>query len=221
MTQERRAGRATLLVCPFMARRQARSRRGPPLLALVVTLALGTALGWVLFGRDGGDARPGGAAAGATGPSAPGARPKIRLTNASYPKLGLAFGRPSAWTAAQQSGVVKLSASDATVSLAVSISGAPGRDKEVRRYEQGELLRLFKPARVIGRQRGRIGRLPVLSTEIAGTTKRRRPIRILSTAATTRFRTYSVQVFSTPSPPAARLAEVQAMLNSFRFAKPT
>lgn len=216
------AGDAPDLVCPFMARRQARApRRGPQVLALVATLALGTVLGWAIFGRDGDDAQPKAATTGPTGPTATGAGPKVSLSKAAFPRLGLAFGRPLGWTASQQSGVVKLSATDATVSLAVSIAGAAGRDKQVRRYEQGQLLRLFKPARVIGRQRGKIGLLPVLSTEIAGTIKRRRPIRILSTAATTRYRTYSVQVFSTPRPPAARLAEVRAMLNSFRFAKPS
>ena len=206
---------------PSMARRQARPRRGPHVLALIATLALGTVLGWAIFGREGDAPEPKAAAAGATGPAATGAGPKVPLSKASYPKLGLAFGRPSGWKASQQGGVVKLSATDATVSLAVSISGGAGREKQVRRYEQGQLLRLFKPARVITRQRGKIGLLPVLSTEIAGTAKRRRPIRILSTAATTRYRTYSVQVFSTPRPTAARLAEVQAMLKSFRFAKPS
>jgi len=204
-----------------MARPQTRSSAAPArrrqALALIVTLGLGTLLGWALFGREGDEATR---TVDNTRSTAV-AQPKAALAQKSYPKLGVSFGRPSGWKASVQGGVVKLSATDATVSLAVSISGGANREKEIRRSDQAQMLRLFKPARVIGRTRGKLGPLPVLSTEIAGTTKRRRPLRILTTAATSRFRTYSLQVFSTPAPPAARLSEVRTILDSFRFAEPS
>lgn len=147
--------------------------------------------------------------------------PKVALGKSTeLPVLGVRVARPAGWELTQRSGVAKLSAEDGTVSLAVSDAGGPNQQQKVRRFEQAELLRLFKPAQVIGRQRGKVGPLPALSTEIAGTTKERRPLRILTTAVTTEYRTYSVQVFSTLRPPPAHLTEVQAILRSFRFSKP-
>ncbi len=176
-------------------------------------------LGWAIFGRDdGGDSSTD---ARVTSPTAARAVPKVALGRSTdLPVLGVRVAKPAGWKLTQQSGVAKLSTDDGTVSLAVSNAGEPNQQKEVRRFEQAELLRLFKPARVIGRQRGKVGPLPALSTEITGTTKQGRQLRILTTAATTEHRTYSVQVFSTLRPPPRRLLEVQAILRSFRFSKP-
>ncbi len=206
-----------------MARSPSRSTRGGAIrrrvAGLVVAgLGLGALLGWI-FGQDhGGDSSTD---ARVTSLTAPRAVPKVALGKSTdLPVLGVRVAKPAGWQLTQRSGVAKLSTDDGTVSLAVSNAGGPHQQQMVRRYEQAELLRLFKPAQVVGRQRGKIGLLPALSTEIAGTTKQRRPLRILTTAVSTKYRTYSVQVFSTPRPPSAHLTEVQAILRAVRFSKP-
>ncbi|MEA2193724.1 MAG: hypothetical protein QOG42_158, partial [Solirubrobacteraceae bacterium] len=58
-------------------------------------------------------------------------------------------------------------------------------------------------------------------TEFVGRTPKRQQIRILSMGASSRFRTYSVQVFTALVPSATRLVELSTLIASVRFSKPS
>ena len=58
-------------------------------------------------------------------------------------------------------------------------------------------------------------------TELVGRARNRRPIRILSMGASSRWRTYSIQAFTVLQPTAPRLAELRSLLASVRYGEPT
>ena len=53
-------------------------------------------------------------------------------------------------------------------------------------------------------------------TELVGQSRNRKPIRILSMGASSRWRTYSIQSFTVLRPTAVRIAEVVTMLERSR-----
>jgi hypothetical protein len=192
--------------------------------AMAVSLGLGILIGWVAF--HGGSAKP--AALNAqqvqTVPLPLNAQhvPQVRVALVPIVNraLGVRLGRPPGWRASVQHRVIKLLSPDQSMSLGISAPSPPNQAKQLRRFDKAQLVKLFKPAKVIGRTRGKIGPVAVLTSEIEGTNQRHQRIRILTTAASSAFRTYSIEAFSAPTPPALRLAELQAILRSFRFFRP-
>jgi len=192
-----------------------RSSRGP-LLAVLIALIVGGVIGALVFGGD--DSSPGngsnttstaGSAADASNPAP-----------TRYGSLGMSIAQPRGWKVIVKSGVVRMLSPDQTASLAVSAPQGPGHEVELRRADAQELKSLFAPARLLGRRRGKIGGLPALTTELSGVTPKHRRVRILSTAVSSTFRTYSVQVFTVPRPASARLLQVRDALGSMRFFAP-
>lgn len=175
-------------------------------LVVAAALLLGGFLGWLLFADHGGGPSGGRAAIAPT---------KLRV--ATYPTIGLGLAQPTTWHGSLQRGVVRLLSSDQSVSVAISAPAAAGQDAQLRRADATDLRRLFRPSRLLGRQRGKIGGLPALITELVGTSPRRSKIRILSTALSSPYRSYSIQVFTALRPSSQRLLELRSVLASVRF----
>ncbi len=134
--------------------------------------------------------------------------------------LGVSVAQPRGWQVTERSGVIEMLSPDQTASLTVSAPQPAGHEAQLRRSDKRQLLVLFKPARILGHRRGKIGGQPVLTTELVGVTPKHRHIRILTTAVSSAYRTYSIQVFSTPRPAALRLLQIRSALASFRFFAP-
>ena len=144
----------------------------------------------------------------------------LRVRNVSYANLGLEFAQPLGWARSRRGGAILVRSNDRTTAIAIS---SPTRGDFARLVADDSvrtLLRDYAPARVIARRDGRLGRVPVRTTEILGATRTGRGVRILSLAAATHWRTYRVQLFSDPRPTLARLAEARALLGSVVLFKP-
>jgi hypothetical protein len=184
-------------------------------LSVVGAVLVGGALGWLLFGRH---------SAGSTPKGTP-ARSAIQvsLRRGIYPSLGLALEQPTSWLTSSETGLLSLSSPDAgATSVAISDPAPAGQDTKLRPAINSQLVKTFAPAKIIGRRTGPIGTTPALTTAIIGTTKAKRKVLVLSTAITSKYRTYSIQVlFKSLSPSPQSLLEVQHMLASIRFFAPT
>ncbi len=193
-----------------MARRPGRRRRIVRRLGIpAVAVGVGLGLGWLLFDDDG---QP------VAGTSTQQVR--IDVDPRTFKKFGIAFGRPKGWSAAVRRGVLNASSPDSSMSVAISIAGASGKEQQVRASDRKELKRLFK-AKEVGRRRSSVGTAPTLITELTGTQSKGRRIRILSMGLSSRWQTYSVQVFTVPQPSSRRVLELRALLSSVRYSKPS
>ena len=144
----------------------------------------------------------------------------LRVRNVTYANLGLEFAQPLGWARSRRGGAIVVRSRDRTTAVTIS---SPTRGDFARLIADDSvrtLLRDYAPARVIARRLGRLGRMPVKTTEIVGATRAGRGIRILSLAAATHWRTYSVQLFSDLRPTLGRLAEARALLGSVVLFKP-
>jgi len=197
---------------PVQPQRRRRGRRVVGrLLVPVAAIGVGVALGWLLFGRD-----DDGPAAARTATQ----EVRVRVDQRTFAKFGIALGRPKGWSTSVRRGVLSASSSDTSMTVAISVAGGSGKAQAVRASDRKELKRLFK-AREVSRQRSSVGTASTLVTELVGTQSKGRRIRILSMGASSRWRTYSVQVFTVPQPSTARLLEMRALLASVRYSKPS
>lgn len=188
-----------------------RRRRLAQLIAFVGVLCAGVLIGWVVFRDD--DAAPAPATTTAAGqPVAADAR--------VYPKLGLTLDLPKGWRTSFRGSVLTAVSRNETMSLALSEAGGANAGPRVRRADRNELARLFK-ARELSRQRAKVGTAETIVTELVGRARNRRPIRILSMGASSRWRTYSIQAFTVLRPIARRVAELRTLLTSVRYRRPT
>jgi CBS-domain-containing membrane protein len=193
---------------PAPAKRRRRSRLPVQLIAFLGVLAAGVLIGWVVFRDD--DSPPTATAPVGSGPVV---EPRV------YPQMGLALGVPDGWRTRFRQGVVNVASRDDSVSVAFSVAGAASVGPRVRRSDRNELKRLFK-AHEIGRRRAKVAGASTVLTELAGRTAKRQRIRILSMGPSSRWRTYSIQVFTVPRPSAPRLAELRVLLASVGFREP-
>jgi hypothetical protein len=184
-------------------------------LAYLGVLAAGLIIGWVLFGRD--DDAPAPQAA-PTATLAPGQQ-RVPVDARLYPRFGLALGVPKGWSTTSRRGVLNAASPDQRVSVAFSVAGGAGHGPRVRRADREQIARLFA-AKEVSRKRAKVGAEPTIVTELAGRTRDGKSLRILSMAASSHWRTYSVQVFTVPAPGAARLLELRALLTSVGFSEP-
>jgi hypothetical protein len=203
---------------PTARRRPRRRRPRVPVraVAFVGVLAAGVLIGWVLFGGDDGTRAP---AQQATSTAPAGRQPRIVVDSRAFPRFGLSFGLPRGWRTRTRRGVLNAASADGSVSVAFSVAAGAGEGPAVRRSDRRQLTRLFR-AREVSRERARIGNAPTIVTEFVGRTRRRQPIRILSMAVSSRWRTYSVQVFTVVAPRARRLLELRSLLSSVGYRQP-
>ena len=180
------------------------------LIAFAGVLCAGVLIGWVVFRDD-----DGASTRAASGPEAQ----RVATETRDYPGLGLTFELPATWRTSFRGAVLTAAARDDSVSVALTNAGGPRDGQKVRRSDRDELARLFT-AEQLSRQRAKVGTASTVVTELIGQTRDRRPIRILSMGASSRWRTYSIQVFTVPRPIARRIAELRTLLASVRYRKP-
>ncbi len=184
--------------------------------SLIGALLIGGALGWLVLGGGGSSTST------ATKPGTQ--QVQVSLRRGVYPPLGLALEQPTSWlTSTPGSGVLTLASPDAGLtSMTISDPGAAGTANKLRPVINSQLVKTFSPAKVIAQRHGPIGKTPAITTAILGTDAAKRQVLILSTAISSAYRTYSIQVFfKAPKPTAQSLAEVRNMLASIRFFAPT
>ncbi len=195
---------------PARAPRRRRPRVPRQVIAFIGVLCAGVLIGWVVFRDD-----------DAAGPApATSTLPAVASDSRTYPRLGLVLGLPKGWKTSFRGSVLTAASSDETVSAAFSLAGGAGDGRRVRRSDRDELARLFK-AREISRERAKVGTATTVVTELLGVARNRRPIRILSMGASSRWRTYSIQVFTVLGPTGIRLSELRALLASVRYRQPS
>jgi len=186
-----------------------RLRRGvTQAIAFIGVLCAGLLIGWVVFRDDEAARTP-----------FPATTPAVAADTRAYPKLGIGLGLPQGWKTSFRGSVLTAVSRDETVSVALSDAGGAGAGQRVRRADRDELARLFK-AGELSRQRAKVGTASTIVTELVGRARNRRPIRILSMGASSRFRTYSIQVFTVLRPANRRVAELRALLASVRYREP-
>ncbi len=183
---------------------------GRLIIGALLAVAIGVVIGWMLFRDDG-------------APAPPQATTPLTTTGAGAParfsQFGLRFQRPAGWTSTIEQGVLNVSAPDKSVSVAVAMPPGKPDVKGLRGSDREELAKLFD-AREVGRRRYAVGPLPTLVTELLGRTEAGREIRILSMGVSSRWRTYSVSIFSAPQAQQGRALELQTLIASFEFRKP-
>ncbi len=195
---------------PASPRRTGRGRRGlVQIVAFIGVLCAGLLIGWVVFRDD--EKGPG---------PTPETTPGVATDTRTFPRLGISLGLPTGWKTSFRGSVLTAVSRDETVSVALSDAGGPDAGRRVRRADRNELARLFK-AGELSRQRANVGTASTVVTELVGRAKNRRPIRILSMGASSRFRTYSIQVFTVLRPANRRVAELRALLASVRYREPS
>jgi hypothetical protein len=180
-------------------------------LVAAVSAVLGVGLGWLLF-HGSGETRV--ITRAAASPAA-----TAGSTPASFDQFGLSAQLPHGWGATVRKGVLALAAPDQSVSLTISMAGGRPDVKLVRRADRIQLEKIFH-AHLVTKTRSRIGTLPTVLAELAGRSKSGHPIRILASGVTSRWRTYSIQGFTVPEPPAQRALEFDSLVASLRFRAP-
>ncbi len=182
-------------------------------IAFVGVLCAGVLIGWVVFRDHRGSSATGGTSALLD------QRTRLDVNRRSFPHLGVTLSVPKGWQTKQREGVLNAASGDDRVSVAISPAGGPGDAKKVRASDRVELARLFH-AREVNRRQGKVGTERTIITEFVGRTRKRQRIRILSMGAASRWRTYSVQVFTALAPTATRVVELSTLIASVRFSDP-
>jgi len=195
-----------------------RPRRRPRIpgqaVAFIGVLCAGVLIGWVVFRDDDG---PPPAPAGTV--AVLDQRTRLDVNRRQYPRLGLSLSMPKGWKPTVRQGVFNARSRDNRVSVAISAAGGPGDARKVRVNDRRELKRLFR-ARQLNQRPGRVGPARTVVTEFLGRTRKGQQIRILSMGASSRWRTYSVQVFTALRPTSARVVELSTLIASVRFSRP-
>ncbi len=183
------------------------------LLSVVGAVLIGSVLGWLVFADH-----------GSSTTTAPAGRKAIQISlrQGIYPPLGVALKQPTSWLASAQPGILTLSSPDAgQTSLVISDPAAAGQALALRPAINGQLVKTFTPAKVIASQKGPIGKLQTVTTAILGTSSTHHKVLILSTAVSSPYRTYSIQVFFKAAHPTQQSQfEIRNMLASLRFFAP-
>jgi hypothetical protein len=184
-------------------------------LSIAGAILLGAVLAYLIFG--------GGGSSNQATKQPSGNLIQVSLRRGIYGPLGLALEQPTSWLTSSQGTLLTLSSPDAgQASLTITDPAAAGNADKLRPAINSQLVKVFTPAKVIGQRRGPIGTTPAITTAILGTSRAKRQVLILSTAISSKYRTYSVQViFKSLRPTQQSLLEVQHMLASIRFFAPT
>lgn len=185
-------------------------------LSVIGAVLLGATVSLLVF-------RGGGAKTTAGHPPPGGKVLQVSLRRGIYPTLGLVLEQPTSWLSDLRTGLLTLSSPDAgAAAVAISDPAPAHNDAKLRPEINSQLVRAFAPAKVIGRQHGPIGKTPAITTAIIGTSRAKLKVLILSTAVSSPYRTYSIQVvFKSLHPTRQSLLEVRSMLASIRFVAPS
>lgn len=138
----------------------------------------------------------------------------------SVPPLGMGFAHPTSWRRKVSKAVIGLRSPEGSVVVFFSSPlGRPAID-EVRSGARKELLKQFKPAKIVNEGTDQLGVRKVASFELLGKDKGK-TVRALELVDATKYRTYAVTVVTSANPSRARLKEARAIISTVRFTKPT
>jgi hypothetical protein len=137
----------------------------------------------------------------------------------SVPPLGLGFAHPTSWKRKVTKQVIGLRSPDGSIVVFISSPIARPAAAEVLAGAKRELLRQFKPAKIVSEARQPLGQRTVRSFELLGKDKGK-PVRALEMIDSTQYRTYAVTVVTSEHPSKRRLTEARAIIGTVRFSKP-
>lgn len=165
----------------------------------------------VLFG--GGDGK---------GPDSP-AKAKVESVRlVSVPQLGLAFAHPRTWTRTVSGHVIRLTSPDDSSVMTFSSPLDGRREDDVKGALEQGLRKRYAPAKIVRDGEGKLGKRKVKSFELQGTEPGGKDrIRALALIGSSAYRTYAITLLTPARPSAERLAQVQQILATVRFSKPT
>lgn len=142
----------------------------------------------------------------------------VRLV--SVPQLGLAFAHPSTWSRTASGPVIRLRSPDGSAVLTFSSPVGGRQPKRVKDELSKALRKRFKPAKMVDKGSGKLGKRKVTTFELRGTGKDDKTVRALVFVGSSKYRTYAVTLITSATPSAKRLVQVQQILATVRFTKP-
>jgi hypothetical protein len=137
----------------------------------------------------------------------------------SVPPLGLGFAHPTSWKRKVDKQVIGLRSPEGSVVVFFSSPVARPAVAEVLAGAKSELLKQFKPAKIVNDGREPLGLRNVKSFELLGRDNGK-VVRALEMVDSTAYRTYAVTVVTGAKPSARRLREARAIIGTVRFSKP-
>ena len=150
------------------------------------------------------------------------AKPKVRKLPArivAVPPLGMGFAHPTSWKRKVSKAVIAVRSPDGSIVVFFSSPLARPAVDEVKDGAKQELLRQFKPAKIVHEGNEPLGRRSVPSFELLGKDKGK-PIRALEMVDASPYRTYAVTVVTKEHPSGKYLKEARAIIGTVRFSKP-
>jgi hypothetical protein len=137
----------------------------------------------------------------------------------SVPPLGLGFAHPTAWKRKVTKQVIGLRSPDGSILVFFSSPVSRPAVDVVKAQAETELLKQFKPAKIVSEQPQPLGKRTVASFELRGHDKGK-TVRALEMVDSTQYRTFAVTVVTGPKPSRQLLREARAIIGTVRFTKP-
>jgi hypothetical protein len=137
----------------------------------------------------------------------------------SVPPLGLGFAHPTSWRRKVSKQVIGLRSPEGSIVVFFSSPVARPAVDEVLAGAKQELLKQFKPAKIVSEAREPLGARRVSSFELRGKDNGKL-VRALEMVDSTQYRTYAVTVVTGAKPSRERLREARAIIGTVSFSKP-
>jgi hypothetical protein len=138
----------------------------------------------------------------------------------SVPNLGFGFAHPTAWKRNVTKQVIGVRSPDGSILVFLASPLAGSAVARVKAEAEIQLLKQFKPAKIVSERPQPLGKRNVASFELLGKDKGK-TVRALEMIDSTQYRTYAVTVVTGPKPSRQLLREARAIIGTVRFTKPT
>jgi hypothetical protein len=153
------------------------------------------------------------------GGSAPTKVRKLPARIVAVPPLGLGFAHPTSWKRRVAKAVIGVRSPDGSVVVFFSSPRARPAVEEVKAGARAQLLKQFKPAKIVSEGNAPLGRRSVPSFELLGKNNGK-VVRALEMVDASPYRTYAVTVVTKEHPSGKYLKEARAIIGTVRFSKP-
>jgi hypothetical protein len=153
------------------------------------------------------------------GDSKPAKKRTLPARIVSVPPLGLGFAHPTSWRRKVSKQVIGVRSPEGSIVVFLSSPVAGPAVDAVLAGAKRELLKQFKPAKIVNEAREPLGARTVPSFELLGKDKGK-VVRALEMVDSTPYRTYAVTVVTGAKPSRKRLSEARAIIGTVRFSKP-
>jgi hypothetical protein len=137
----------------------------------------------------------------------------------SVPPLGLGFAHPTSWKRRVDHRVIGVRSPEGSVVVFFSSPLARSAVDQVAKGAKRELLKQFKPAKIVNEGRQQLGLRSVKSFELRGRDAGK-VVRALELIDSTQYRTYAVTVVTGDKPSKRRLQEARQIIATVRFSRP-